>query len=69
MKVLIIDDERAIRNSLGEILTDEGYEVDTAEDGAAGLQQVEKEKYDVIFCDIKMPGMDGVEVLDRKSVV
>ena len=65
MKVLIIDDERAIRNSLGEILTDEGYEVDTAEDGAAGLQQVEKEKYDVIFCDIKMPGMDGVEVLGK----
>ena len=51
MKVLIIDDERAIRNSLGEILTDEGYEVDTAEDGASGLQQVEKEKYDVIFND------------------
>ena len=65
MKVLIIDDERAIRNSLGEILTDEGYEVDTAEDGASGLQQVEKEKYDVIFCDIKMPGMDGVEVLGK----
>ena len=65
MKVLIIDDERAIRNSLGEILTDEGYEVDTAEDGATGLQQVEKEKYDVIFCDIKMPGMDGVEVLGK----
>ena len=65
MKVLIIDDERAIRNSLGEILTDEGYEVDTAEDGAVALQKVEKEKYDVIFCDIKMPGMDGVEVLGK----
>ena len=63
MKVLIVDDERAIRNSLGEILGDEGYEVDTAEDGAVALQKVEKEKYDVIFCDIKMPGMDGVEVL------
>ena len=65
MKVLIVDDERAIRNSLGEILGDEGYEVDTAEDGAVALQKVEKEKYDVIFCDIKMPGMDGVEVLGR----
>ncbi len=64
MKVLIVDDERAIRNSLKEILTDEGYEVDTAEDGAAALAAVEKEKYDVIFCDIKMPNMDGVEVLD-----
>ena len=65
MKVLIIDDERAIRNSLGEILTDEGYEVDTAEDGAVALQKVGKEKFDVIFCDIKMPGMDGVEVLGK----
>ena len=65
MKVLIVDDERAIRNSLGEILTDEGYEVDTAEDGAVALQKVEKEKFDVIFCDIKMPGMDGIEVLGK----
>ena len=65
MKVLIIDDERSIRNSLGEILSDEGYEVDTAEDGAAGVALVGKEHYDVIFCDIKMPGMDGIEVLDK----
>ncbi len=65
MKVLIVDDERAIRNSLKEILTDEGYEVDTAEDGAAAIAAVEKDKYDVIFCDIKMPNMDGIEVLDR----
>jgi len=65
MKVLIVDDERAIRNSLGEILMDEGYEVDTAEDGAMALQKVEKEKYNVIFCDIKMPGMDGIEVLGK----
>jgi two-component system nitrogen regulation response regulator NtrX len=65
MKVLIVDDERAIRNSLGEILTDEGYEVDTAEDGAEALQKVDKDKYDVVFCDIKMPGMDGVEVLGK----
>ena len=65
MKVLIVDDERAIRNSLGEILGDEGYEVDTAEDGATALGKVEKERFDVIFCDIKMPGMDGVELLGR----
>ena len=65
MKVLIVDDERAIRNSLKEILTDEGYEVDTAEDGAAAIAAVEKDKYDVIFCDIKMPNMDGIEVLDK----
>lgn len=65
MKILIIDDERAIRNSLGEILSDEGYEVDVAENGSQGVSMVEKEKYSVIFCDIKMPGMDGIEVLDK----
>lgn len=55
MKVLIVDDERAIRNSLSEILSDEGYEVDKAENGLVALDLVGKEKYDVIFCDIKMP--------------
>ena len=65
MKILIIDDERSIRNSLKEILADEGYDVDVAENGAAGCEMAEKEKYSVIFCDIKMPEMDGVEVLDR----
>lgn len=65
MRVLIVDDERAIRNSLKEILTDEGYDADIAEDGAAAISKVEKEKFDMIFCDIKMPGMDGIEVLDK----
>lgn len=65
MKILIVDDERAIRNSLKEILSDEGYSVDTAENGAIALEMVSKEHYDVIFCDIKMPEMDGIEVLDR----
>ena len=65
MKILVIDDERAIRNSLKEILMLEGYEVETAENGVQGIAMVEKEKYDVIFCDIKMPEMDGDEVLDR----
>ncbi len=65
MKILIIDDERSIRNSLKEILADEGYDVDVAENGAQGCGMVEKEKYSVIFCDIKMPEMDGMEVLDR----
>ncbi len=67
MKLLIIDDERAIRNSLKEILADEGYDVDVAEDGSHGLEMALKEKYSVIFCDIKMPGMDGMEVLDKFS--
>ena len=65
MKILIVDDERAIRNSLKEVLGDEGYEVEVAEDGATALSMVDKEKYGVIFCDIKMPGMDGTEVLDK----
>ena len=65
MKILIIDDERAIRNSLREILGDEGYSVDVAEDGLAGVQAALAGRYDVIFCDIKMPAMDGTEVLSR----
>ena len=65
MKILVIDDERSIRNSLKEILSDEGYDVDVAEDGAQGCAMSEKEKYNIIFCDIKMPGMDGMEVLDK----
>ncbi len=67
MKILIIDDERSIRNSLKEILADEGYDVDVAENGVQGCSMVDKEKYSVIFCDIKMPEMDGLEVLDRLS--
>ena len=65
MKILIVDDERAIRNSLKEILMDEGYEADVAEDGPSALEAASKERYDVIFCDIKMPGMEGTEVLEK----
>ena len=65
MKILIIDDERAIRNSLKEILEMEDYAVETAENGTEGFEKASKEKFDAIFCDIKMPGMDGTEVLDR----
>ena len=65
MKILIIDDERSIRNSFRGILEDEGYDVDVAENGQQGCEMVEKEKYDVIFCDIKMPVMDGVETLKK----
>ena len=67
MKILVIDDERSIRNSLKEILCDEGYEVDTAEDGAIALGMVSKGHYNVIFCDIKMPNMDGIEFLEKFS--
>ena len=69
MKILVVDDERAIRNSLKEILGDEGYDVDVAEDGAIAVQMVDKEKYNIIFCDIKMPNMDGMEVLDKLNAM
>uniref|UniRef100_UPI003FF14C80 sigma-54-dependent transcriptional regulator n=1 Tax=Candidatus Cryptobacteroides bacterium TaxID=3085639 RepID=UPI003FF14C80 len=65
MKILIVDDERAIRNSLSEILSDEGYNVEVAEDGPTAIEMAEKERYDVIFCDIKMPNMEGTEVLEK----
>ena len=65
MKILIIDDERSIRNSLREILTEEGYVVDVAEDGVSGVKAALGGNYDVIFSDIKMPQMDGVEVLGK----
>lgn len=64
MKVLIIDDERSIRNTLKEILEFEGHEVTTAEDGKQGVEKARAESFDAIFCDIKMPVMDGNEVLD-----
>ncbi|MDL2283499.1 sigma 54-interacting transcriptional regulator, partial [Odoribacter sp. OttesenSCG-928-G04] len=64
-KILIIDDERSIRNSLKEILSFEGHEVVLAENGMEGLVAVKNEKPEVIFCDIKMPQMEGIEVLER----
>ena len=60
---LIIDDERGIRNTLREILADEGYEVDVAENGRQGLEMAQAKAYDLIFTDIKMPEMDGIELL------
>ncbi len=62
-KILIIDDEKSIRNTLKEILEYEKYEVEEAEDGMTGLAMLEKGGYDVVLCDIKMPRMDGMEVL------
>jgi two-component system, NtrC family, nitrogen regulation response regulator NtrX len=64
-KILVIDDERSIRNTLKDILEYEKYEVDLAEDGIKALDKVKTAEYDIILCDIKMPGMDGIEVLEK----
>ena len=63
--ILIIDDEKAIRYALREILEHEGHKVEEAEDGAAGLDKAKKGKFDLVLCDIKMPKMDGIEVLEK----
>lgn len=65
MKILVIDDERFIRNTLKDVFNDEGYEVDLAENGEEGLNAALAKHYDVIFSDIKMPKMDGEELLDK----
>ena len=65
MKILIIDDEKSIRLALKDILEDEGYEVTLAENGKEGLEKATSDRYDVIFCDIKMPVMDGMETLEK----
>jgi len=64
-KVLVIDDERPIRNTLKEILEFEKFAVDCAEDGEEGLSLLKKNKYDIVLCDIKMPKTDGIEVLEK----
>lgn len=61
--ILVIDDEKAIRKALNEILTFEGFVVDEAADGAEGAKKIKENVYDCILCDIKMPRMDGIEVL------
>ncbi|MCB0515892.1 MAG: sigma-54 dependent transcriptional regulator [Chitinophagales bacterium] len=62
-KILIVDDEKNIRRTLREILEYEGYTVEEAEDGVDGLNQIKINKYDLVFLDIKMPKLDGLEVL------
>ena len=64
-KILVIDDERSIRNSMKDILSFEGHEVSLAENGMEGLVAVKTEKPELVFCDIKMPKMEGIEVLQR----
>lgn len=64
-KILVIDDERAIRNTLKEVLEYEKHEVDLAEDGPTGIGLFSNNSYDIVLCDIKMQKMDGIEVLQK----
>lgn len=63
--ILIIDDEKAIRKTLSEILSYEGYKIDEAGDGEEGLKKFGDKTYDVVLCDIKMPKIDGIEFLEK----
>jgi len=63
--ILIIDDEKAIRKTLTEILSYEGYKIEEAGDGEEGLKKFREKSYDVVLCDIKMPKLDGLEFLDK----
>lgn len=64
-KILVVDDMAAIRTSLREILTEEKHEVEEAKDGEEALRKLEEENYDIVFCDVKMPKIDGLELLER----
>jgi len=64
-RILIIDDEKAIRSTLREILEYESYQVDEAANGEEGLRKIENEEYDAVLCDVKMPKMDGMTVLTK----
>ena len=70
-KILIIEDEAAIRRVLVKILSEENdtYEVKEAEDGLQGIDLIKKEDFDLVLCDIKMPKMDGVEVLEAAKKI
>ncbi|MDA9333634.1 response regulator, partial [Polaribacter sp.] len=70
-KILIIEDEAAIRRVLKKIISEEneGYEVEEAADGLQGLEMILNNDYDLVLCDIKMPKMDGVEVLEKVKKV
>ncbi len=68
-EIIIIDDEKAIRETLKEILEYEKHKVSVAEDGKKGLAKVREHQFDLIFCDIKMPEMDGMDFLERVALL
>lgn len=69
MKILVADDERSIRNTMKEILEYEEHEVALAENGAVAVKMLKEKPYDLVFCDIKMPEMDGIEALEKMQEI
>ncbi len=67
--ILIIDDEKAIRKTLSEILSFEGYKIDEAADGEEGLKKFAEKIFDLVLCDIKMPKIDGIEFLEKARII
>jgi two-component system, NtrC family, nitrogen regulation response regulator NtrX len=67
--ILIVDDEKAIRKTLSEILSYEGYKIEDAENGEEALKKLKEKSYDVVLCDIKMPKVDGIEFLEKSKEI
>jgi len=65
MRIMVVDDEEAIRESLAAWLIKEGYHVETADSGVSALKRIQETLFDLFLVDIKMPGMDGLELLSR----
>lgn len=69
MSIIVVDDEEIVRESLKEWLLDDGYKVDTAEDGFQALSMMREKSYDVAIIDLKMPKMDGLELMEKMKEV
>jgi two-component system nitrogen regulation response regulator NtrX len=68
-RILIVDDEESIRETLKEILDYEGYEIEEAKDGEEALAKIKKFNYDAVLADIKMPKLDGIELLEKSKEI
>ncbi|MBW2058845.1 MAG: response regulator [Deltaproteobacteria bacterium] len=68
-KILLVDDEEVIRDALGGLLMEEGYEVVEAEDGSEAIEKLSAEKFDIVITDIKMPGKSGIDVLTAAKII
>ncbi len=68
-KILLVDDEEVIRDALGGLLVEEGYEVEEAENGTEAIEKLSLERFDVVITDIKMPGKSGIDVLTAAKMI